>query len=190
MNMTMEQIQHLLCYLGYETGAVDGIRGEQTARAVESFQRDAGLEADGIPGALTQGALKEAVARDKLRQQEQERGDFWDGIQYFRREDAYIGCPCGACGGFPVEPREKLMRLADRVRSAAGRAMIPTSTVRCAAHNAAVGGVANSRHLTGQAMDFYIPGMSAQEILALLGEQPDVAYRYAINNTAVHMDVI
>lgn len=187
--MTMEQIQHLLCYLGYDSGAVDGICGGKTTQALRLFQADAGLTVDGIPGAQTQAGLKAAVAGDAFRVQEEKNGAFWDAIQYFRREDAYIGCPCGACGGFPVEPKEKLMRLADRVRRAAGKTMIPTSTVRCTAHNAAVGGVANSRHLLGQAMDFYIPGMNAQEILTLLRAEADVAYSYAINDTAVHMDV-
>lgn len=187
--MTTEQIQHLLCYLGYDVGKVDGILGEKTARALRQFQSEAHLAVDGIPGELTYSALKTAVATDAFRKPGEKRGDYWDEIRYFRRDDAYIGCSCGVCGGFPVEPKEKLIRLADRVRSAAGRPMIPTSTVRCPAHNAAVGGVSNSRHLTGQAMDFYIPGMSAGEILALLGSQPDVNYCYAINATAVHMDV-
>ena len=82
------------------------------------------------------------------------------------------------------------MRLADAVRLAAGRPMVPTSTVRCKAHNAAVGGVANSRHLLGQAMDFRIPGLTAQEILALVRQQPEAAYAYAIDGSTVHMDVV
>ena len=81
------------------------------------------------------------------------------------------------------------MRLADSVRTAAGRPMVPTSTVRCAAHNKAVGGVYNSRHLLGQAMDFYIPGMTAAQILALVRQQKEVRYAYAIDGTHVHMDV-
>lgn len=188
--MTVEQIQHLLAYLGYYKASVDGKWGSASAAACEAFQGDWGLTVDGIAGALTQEALKAAVAGDAFRKNSEKRGDFWDEIQFFHREDAYIGCPCGACGGFPAEPREKLMRLADRVRSAAGKPMIPTSTLRCPAHNAAVGGVSNSRHLTGQAMDFYIPGLPAAQILTLLDREADVNYCYAINSNAVHMDVV
>lgn len=81
------------------------------------------------------------------------------------------------------------MRLADRVRAAAGVPMVPSSTVRCRAHNAAVGGVANSRHLAGCAMDFSLRGWSAERTLALVRQQKEVRYAYAIDGTHVHMDV-
>ena len=81
------------------------------------------------------------------------------------------------------------MRLADAVREAAGRPMVPTSTVRCDAHNAEVGGVWNSRHLLGHAMDFRIPGLPANQILAIVRRQEGVVYCYAIDGSAVHMDI-
>lgn len=169
--------------------------GPTTRAAVREFQGDfGGLDPDGIPGALTCAALRQAVAdgweRPKAEddQKPQETGTYWDEIKYFTPEDPYIRCPCGKCAG--ELPEEKLMRLADKVREQAGVPMIPTSTVRCAAHNAAVGGVYNSRHLYRRAMDFYLKGWSAQETLALVKQQPEVAYAYAIDGSAVHMDVI
>ena len=196
--MTIKQIQHLLCYLGYDPGSCDGIPGENTQAAVKEFQADFGLTADGIPGAQTTKMLIGAVAgtaakADKASQEAQGSGEktgtFWDSIQYFKRSDPFIGCPCGKCGGFPVEPKEKLMRLADGVRKAAGKPMIPSSTVRCEEHNRAVRGVATSRHMLGQAMDFHIPGMTANQILSIVRQQPGVAYTYAIDGSHVHMDV-
>lgn len=196
--MTVLQIQHLLCYLGYDPGSCDGIQGANTQVAVKEFQADFGLTADGVPGAATQKMLTGAVAGTaaKVKQTAQEKtedgqqtGTYWDTIKYFKRSDPYIGCPCGKCGGFPVEPKEKLMRLADRVREAAGKPMIPNSTVRCAAHNKAVGGVDTSRHKLGQAMDFHIPGMSAAQILAIVKADRGAAYCYAIDSSNVHMDV-
>lgn len=196
--MTVLQIQHLLCYLGYDPGSCDGIQGANTQAAVKKFQADFGLTADGIPGEATQKMLTGAVAGTavKVKQTTQEKtedgqqsGTYWDTIKYFKRSDPYIGCPCGKCGGFPVEPKEKLMRLADRVREAAGKPMIPNSTVRCAAHNKAVGGVDTSRHKLGQAMDFHIPGMSAAQILAIVKADRGAAYCYAIDSSNVHMDV-
>ena len=187
--MTVKQIQLLLCYLGYGPGEADGIAGEKTVAAIRAFQQAAGIPADGIAGPQTQQALKEAVARDRFRGEDGETADFWKDIRYFSRSDPYIACSCGACGGFPAEPTEKLMRLADRVRAQAGSPMIPSSTVRCPAHNAAVGGVANSRHLTGCAMDFSIRGWTAEKTLALVKRQKDVNYAYAIDGSHVHMDV-
>lgn len=194
--MTVLQIQHLLCYLGYDPGSCDGIQGANTQAAVKEFQADYGLTADGVPGGATQKMLTGAVAGTavKVKQTVQEapgsgQGTYWDTIKYFKRSDPYIGCPCGKCGGFPVEPKEKLMRLADRVREAAGKPMIPNSTVRCAAHNKAVGGVDTSRHKLGQAMDFHIPGMSAAQILAIVKADSGAAYCYAIDSSNVHMDV-
>ena len=157
--MTVRQLQLLLSYLGYSPGEIDGVAGEKTKSAVEAFQRAEGLAADGEAGVKTQEKLKEAVFQGRFRKQEAER--FWKDIRFFSRDEPYIACPCGKCGGFPTEPVEKLMRLADRVRAAAGVPMVPSSTVRCRAHNAAVGGVANSRHLAGCAMDFSLRGWSA-----------------------------
>lgn len=194
--MTVLQIQHLLCYLGYDPGSCDGIQGANTQAAIKAFQADYGLMADGIAGAQTTKMLLGAVAGTavKVKQTVQEapgsgQGTYWDTIKYFKRSDPYIGCPCGKCGGFPVEPKEKLMRLADRVRETAGKPMIPNSTVRCAAHNKAVGGVDTSRHKLGQAMDFHIPGMSAAQILAIVKADRGAAYCYAIDSSNVHMDV-
>lgn len=68
--------------------------------------------------------------------------------------------------------------------------MIPSSTVRCAAHNAELkGSVPNSRHLSGKAMDYCIQGWSSAKTLALVQQQPDVRYAYAIDDSFVHMDV-
>ena len=192
--MDTRQIQALLVYLGYDPGEVDGLSGKNTRRAVLAFQAQEGLTADGRPGPLTQAALLEAVACGRCRQAQasgaQTVPEWWADIRYFKRTDSGIACPCGRCGGFPVEPTERLMRLADRVREAAGAPMCPSSTVRCQAHNDELSGsVPNSRHLSGKAMDFCIRGWGADRTLALVRQQPEVRYAYAIDNRYVHMDV-
>lgn len=196
--MTIKQVQQLLDYLGYDPGAIDGVDGRLTQAAVRRFQGAEGLTVDGIAGEQTQIRLKDAVWQDRFAkdntvpnsgQPPDKTGTFWDSIKYFTRDEPYIACPCGRCGGFPVEPAEKLMRLADAVREDAGKPMVPTSTVRCDAHNAEVGGVATSRHRLGHAMDFVIPGMTANQILTIVRKQKNVVYCYAINERAVHMDI-
>ena len=192
--MDTRQIQALLVYLGYDPGEVDGLPGKNTRRAVQAFQAAEGLAQDGSPGPLTQAALLEAVACGRCRQAQasgaQTVPEWWADIRYFKRTDSGIACPCGRCGGFPVEPTERLMRLADRVREAAGAPMCPSSTVRCQAHNDELSGSAkNSRHLSGKAMDFCIRGWGANRTLVLVRQQPEVRYAYAIDNCYVHMDV-
>lgn len=51
------QIQQKLQELGYDPGAADGIYGTKTQSAVTAFQRDQGLDADGIAGKNTLAAL-------------------------------------------------------------------------------------------------------------------------------------
>jgi N-acetylmuramoyl-L-alanine amidase len=50
-------LQSLLGKLGFDCGRVDGIFGALTARALEDFQRNCGLEVDGICGPSTAKAL-------------------------------------------------------------------------------------------------------------------------------------
>ena len=193
--MTVKQVQLLLAFLGYDPGDCDGVDGKNTRAALRAFQQAEGLDPDGIAGQQTQARLREAVFQGRTKTGQEPAaaplgtGTWWDEIRYFSRQEPYIGCSCGQCGGFPVEPSEKLMRLADAVRAAAGRPMVPTSTVRCRAHNKAVGGVENSRHLLGKAMDFSIRGWSADRTLALVRQQKDARYAYAIDGTHVHMDI-
>ena len=195
--MTTKQIQALLVYLGYDPGEVDGIPGRNTRRAVLAFQAAEGLTADGSPGPLTQAALLDAVAKGRFREEsdrtpEETTGTFWDEIRYFKREEKGIACPCGRCGGFPVEPTERLMRTADSIRDELGP-MIPSSTVRCQAHNDELQGSAkNSRHIYGKAMDFNCPKSSQAQIEACLSRKKtagEIRYWYRMSSGWYHFDV-
>ena len=196
--MTNKQKQCLLAYLGYYNGQIDDIWGEKSKEATENFQRAYGLKVDGVYGDGTHARVLEVIATgetpavdttpETASGQPPDTGTWWDDIKYFRRSDPYIGCPCGKCGGFPVEPSEKLMRLADRVREHFGAPALPSSGVRCPEHNKEVGGVWNSYHLAGKALDFRVRGKTAAEVLSIVRTLP-VHYAYAIDSSAVHMDV-
>ena len=53
----VREIQTRLAALGYYGGTIDGIYGTQTKKAVQKFQQDRGLTADGIAGKQTLNAL-------------------------------------------------------------------------------------------------------------------------------------
>jgi len=56
------EVQERLIALGFDIGAADGVIGARTRTAIESFQRSAGLEADGRAGLRVLQALNTAVA--------------------------------------------------------------------------------------------------------------------------------
>lgn len=181
--MTIKQKQHLLAYLGYYVGAIDGAWGSCSREACRAFQNDfGGLTVDGICGMQTEKALTHAVAYGMPTKAQ--NGDFWDCIKYFRK--AEFACKCG-CGSDKME--EKLIKVADRVREHFGNSITVSSGRRCTTHNARVGGVSNSRHLSGKAMDFCVSGMSASMVLGYVQSQPEIRYAYAIDNNFVHMDI-
>ena len=198
--MNTKQVQYLLAYLGYDPGPLDGVLGQKTKAATYDFQEAfGGLTVDGLPGEETQKALRHAVAYGMPERDEpntsgtppDNTGTFWDGIKYFRREE--FRCPCSRCGGFPVEPEERLVRVADRVRAHFGKPIIISSGVRCQAHNDELrGSVKNSRHVRGKAMDFCVQGFSSAAVLPYvqsLVKSGNLRYTYAINENYVHMDV-
>ena len=63
------------------------------------------------------------------------------------------------------------------------------SGLRCKVHNANCGGVANSQHMYGEAVDLRIKGVSGDKLLAYMKQQPEVRYAYKINATNVHFDI-
>lgn len=189
--MTIKQKQHLLAYLGYYEGDIDGKWGNLSKTATVAFQKDVGLTADGVCGEATEKALKQAVANGISKNTETTTsGDFWDGIKYFKRTE--FKCKCGNvyCNGYPAEPEEKLVKVADKVREYFGSPATVSSGLRCKQHNANVGGVSNSRHLSGKAMDFSIKGKTASQVLAYVKQQSDIRYAYAIDSNYVHMDIL
>lgn len=186
--MTVKQQQCLLAYLGFDPGAIDGVPGPKTSAAADAFRQAAGL-GSGSFDAAAEDAARKAVAEGMP----ERKGDFWDGIRFFRREE--FRCPCPRCGGFPEEPKEKLVRLAEQVRSHFDAPAVISSGVRCPEHNREVGGVANSRHLYGRAVDLRVQGQPPEAVVAYARSLPDCAYTYSICSGGtptgyVHMDVI
>ena len=190
--MTIEQKQHLLAYLGYYKGVVDGIWGQQSMLATEKFQNDYQIGVDGIFADATEKKILEVIASGEKPKatvkDEPKTGTIWDSIKHFDRKE--FKCRCGNiyCNGYPTEMKKGVLTVADRTREHFDSPAIVSSGLRCTRHNANVGGVSNSRHLSGKAMDFCIKGKSAAEVLAYVQKQPEIRYAYAIDSQFVHMD--
>ena len=189
--MTSKQRQHLLAYLGYYVGNVDGDWGGLSKTACRAFQEDfGGIKVDGYGGPETDKALRHAVAYDMFRvadatdnpvgSKKEPTGTFWDEIEYFTREEFRCQCKGKYCNGFPVEPQEKLVRTVDEIRRRLG---VPVtivesggSGVRCEIHNRNVGGVENSDHKTGNAADLH-SDKSPEEMARVAEEVMGNTYR-------------
>ncbi|MBQ7001382.1 MAG: peptidoglycan-binding protein [Oscillospiraceae bacterium] len=185
--MTIRQRQHLLAYLGYYTGSVDGLWGPKSRDAATRFQREyGGLTPDGTVDGDTEAALRQAVAEGMP---EREADSFWEEIHYFSREE--FRCKCGGrfCSGYPAEMKQAVVLVADRARAHFGAPAHVVSGLRCRQHNANSGGVENSQHMSGEAVDLRIDGVSADTLLAFVRFQPEVRYAYKINSTNVHFDI-
>lgn len=207
--MTIKQKQCLLFYLGYYVGDIDGKWGSGSREAAKAFQRDFFQDeskVDGICGTETEKALTHAVAYGMPAKEVEidtnvgsKTGTFWDEIKYFTRDE--FRCPCGKCGGYPVEPKEALVRLADEMRGAFGKPVIIVppdghsggSGVRCQRYNDSLSGSApNSRHVLGKAIDFSAPGVHPSTIEAYLNKLLNagkIRYWYKIQSGSYHMDI-
>ena len=191
--MTNRQKQNLLAYLGYYVGDIDGIWGTLSKTAMDAFKKDfKGFDTPNIPNDAPEKALKHAVAYDMFKTEpvKDETGTFWDEIEYFTRDE--FKCKCGGkyCNGYPAEPDERMVRIADQLRKNLGVPITIVSGLRCKTWNAIQGGHSQSQHMYGEAADIYAKGVSQSRVEAELDKIGGVRYHYAITGSSnVHFDV-
>ena len=178
--MTTKQIQCLLVYLGYDPGQIDGIDGKKTQAALAAFRADYGVGADGLVG---------AVAGTIAKLDKPQSGSWWDDIKHFRRDE--FKCKCGGryCNGYPAEMQEAVVKIADAARAHFGKPAHVVSGLRCQKWNAHEGGVANSQHMYGEAIDLRVDGVDSETLRQFVASQPGHRYSYRINSTNVHFDI-
>ena len=125
--------------------------------------------------------------------EKQATGSWWDEIKHFDRSE--FACKCGEyhapyCDGFPAEPKEAMVRIADAVRENFGVPVTIVSGLRCKQHNADSKGVANSQHMYGEAADIYVQGVAPSAVEAFLDKVGGVRYHYTISGSNnVHFDI-
>jgi hypothetical protein len=173
--MTNDRKQRILCSIAddngdyYYNGPLDGLWGPASQEAADRFLRDFTGENAAVP---------------------EEEGTFWDEIRYFEREE--FRCKCGGkyCSGFPAEPKEAMVRIADQLRKNLGVPITVVSGLRCPTWNTLQGGVENSQHMYGEAADIYAAGCSQAQVEAELDRIGGVRYHYPIDGSSnVHFDI-
>lgn len=176
--------QKYLKALGFYSGPITGKEDKLTKAAYKKLQNKYFTRAkdkDGIYGPDTDKLLRSAYN--------------CRGLKYFKLEE--FKCKCGGkyCTGYPaVVSRSLVLKMEQKVRPKYGAISI-ISGLRCKTWNRLQGGVSNSRHTTGKALDF----QCAESRKGVTARKRIIAYckkifRYCYGNTSgmgasIHVDV-
>ena len=184
--MTVKQKQCLLAFLGYYVGNIDGIWGSLSKTATKAFQQEYGLEATGSFDSDTEKAILGAVAKSEIKPP---TTDSWDDIEFFTKKE--FRCKCGGqyCGGYPAEIDLTMVRYADEIRRRIGKPIGVNSGLRCSQWNAIQGGVSNSQHLYGTAVDLGKPsGVTIAEMATIAEDVIGNTGGIGIYSWGIHID--
>lgn len=156
MIMNTLELQQKLNRLGFNHLEEDGEFGPLTRNVLYEAQRSFGIEADGIPGPITQAEIDKRLPTTGTTPSG--TYDHWQQLtEHFNRHE--FSCECdweggpGYCDGYPVDINEDFVRRLEELRVHCGFPFIITSGVRCGRLNEEVGGVWDSRHKMGLAAD-------------------------------------
>ena len=102
-----------------------------------------------------------------------------------------LKCKCGGkyCNGYPTGFSYHLLKNLQDIRNHFGKPIMITSAVRCDQHNKNVGGVSNSKHKQGKAVDFYVKGVPYSTLRNYVDKLPYKNYRYNISGSVMHYDI-
>ena len=143
--LTVRERQEKLKYLGFYTGAIDGIEGVKTKRAYKELQDTYFFRAkdkDGKYGKNTDILLNCAFNVKKYAKN-------FD----IKKDKLYCRCKGKHCTGYPAIINVDLLKDLQAERNKWGATTV-TSMLRCKIHNKDVGGSTNSKHLIGKAVDY------------------------------------
>lgn len=138
--LTVAERTRRLKYLGY---------GEYNKANTKKFQKDA------FPNDPKQWDSKWGVNTDRACRH------FYNVkkcTKNFKPEE--FRCTCGHCTGYPTYMKQVELKHIQKIRDHYKKPMTITSGVRCSYENNRVGGVRNSGHLRGYAVDFYMKGVT------------------------------
>ncbi len=117
-------------------------------------------------------SIRDVAHRFASTEEQSETFPSWIGIREFKKSEnvrltknfysSEFNCKCNRCSITKIDylQLKRLQELRDYYR----KPLIIHSAYRCPHHNAAVGGVSNSQHLTGRATDFHIQDMPISKL--------------------------
>ncbi len=106
-------------------------------------------------------------------------------LRYFEPHEFECDAHCGACLGLMDET---LLAKLDELRHRVKRPLVINSGYRCKARNKAVGGTADSSHMTGMAVDIACPDSGTR--MLLVKEALSLGFnRVGLGNGFVHLDI-
>lgn len=109
----------------------------------------------------------------------------------FKYSEIICKCKGKYCNGTPVSFSYDLASNLQKIREHFNKPLIITSALRCEKWNKEQGGVSNSKHKKGWATDFYINGVSYNDLYNYVKKLPYFSYAYRINKNqdVIHYDI-
>ena len=143
--LSVKERQEYLKYLGYYTGSIDGKVGPKTKQAYKKLQNDYFFrksDKDGLYGPNTDKLLVDVYRVKRYTKN-------FD----IKRDQLYCRCKGKYCTGYPAYIDTNLLENLQAERDYSGATTV-TSMLRCKEWNKLQGGVPNSKHLKGKAVDY------------------------------------
>lgn len=117
-----------------------------------------------------------------------------DNVKDFKNFDyKEFACKCGGkyCNGYPVAFSYDLAKNLQNIREHFGKPLVITSAIRCYTWNIKNDGASDSRHKKGWAVDFYINGVTYDELAQYVKTLPYFHYCYRVVKTqdVIHYDI-
>ena len=126
-----------------------GEYNEENIKAVQKKYMLRKSDADGIYGTNTDNLLRHLM-----------NCHLYLNPDNFRPEEFRCGCNGRHCCGYPTYMQAVELKNVQAIRSHYGKPMTITCGCRCSAYNKEVGGIPNSEHKKGLAVDYYIKGVT------------------------------
>ena len=106
-------------------------------------------------------------------------------LRYFKPQE--FACKCGQCGLGVKDMNPGTLQKLDHSRHTAGTPFVITSAIRCVDHNIRVGGVDDSSHVQGVAIDIAVKSSHAR--FRILKALLDGGFRrIGVYKTFIHAD--
>lgn len=168
--LTIKERQEKLKYLGFYTGAIDGIEGVKTKRAYYDLQKKYFFRSKDIDGKYGTNTEKLLLCAFNVKKYTKN----FD----LKKDKLYCRCKGKYCTGYPAIINVDLLKNLQVIRNKYGATTV-TSMLRCKKHNSETSGSSsNSRHLIGKAVDY-----RNKHTLTLKQRKEVINYWMTLNNS-------